>query len=120
MDVSESMDPVHALIEVTQAGCRLGDQALMNAALASLRSRSKDGRVDVDEWIRAIYEVYASATNVQDTSAICEDVVKPLKGGLLVAGLQHVDALMSLEEGTFEKALQASEWLRYDWSRALE
>lgn len=47
-DISESMGSVHEFIEITQVGYRLGDQAIIDAALASLRSRFTDGRVDVD------------------------------------------------------------------------
>ena len=64
--------------------------------------------------------VYAIVTDIQDTFAIRKAAVKPLKGILLAAGLWHIDALMSLEDDTFEEALQAGELPRIDWSRTLE
>jgi hypothetical protein len=120
MDVSESMESVHEPIEITQVGYRLGNQAIINAALASLRSSFTDGRVDVDGWIKAISRVYAIVTDLQDIFVVCMDLVKPLNGVLLAVGVQHIHALMFSEEGTFEEVLQASGFLRHDWSRTLE
>lgn len=114
------MTSVQALVGIAQVTYRLNDRSLMNAALVSLQSRCTDGRMGGDDWIAAISEVYAIVTDVQNTFAICDDSVGPLRNILLAAGVQHIDALLLSEKHTFEEALQASEFLRDDWSRALE
>lgn len=70
--------------------------------------------------IKAISRVYVVATDIQDAFDTCEDAVKPVKGILLAAGLQHIDSRMSLEKDAGEDTLQASRLVRDDWSRTLE
>jgi hypothetical protein len=118
-DVDRSVGALKTLIDISQVAYRLGNQALVNAALASLRSQCLDDRFSVDEWINAVSDVYAIVIDVERTFTVGDDSVRALKGILLAASIQHVDALLSSEEDSFEEALQASEFLRDDWSRTL-